>query len=286
MPPDTAIEGLDHCIIATRDLEVARKTYEQLGFTLSRRGRHIGWGTANYCIMFGPDYLELLGIVDPDQYTAGLENFTKNREGLIKIVSRSNDIEVTRSHLQNAGFHPQEIKDLGRTLEMPDGDVIPRFKLVHLTGSDTPGLSTFTCQHLTPELVWRDEWMHHANGAKAVYAYTILHDDPASLAETYSKFYDITPVLQSGQLIVETGGGKLIFCTPDDLSKLHPGLIWAYETTNGTIPVITIAVDKTDNCANHLVEKAIAHIRRDDGSILVQAGNAHGVALQFQNIYS
>ena len=38
-------------------------------------------------------------------------------------------------------------------------------------------------------------------------------------------------------------------------------------TTNGTMPVITIAVDKTDNCANHLVEKAIPHIRRDDGSI-------------------
>lgn len=286
MPKTTAISGLDHCIIAARDLEIARDTYEKLGFTLSRRGRHIGWGTANYCIMFGPDYLELLGIVDPAQYTPGLENFTEKREGLMKIISRSDNIQTTRDHLLAQGFHPDAVQDLGRALEMPEGDVIPRFKLLHLPEADTPGLSTFICQHLTPELVWRDEWMTHANGAKAVYAYTILYDDPASLAETYGKFYGIAPVVLDGRIVVKTGGGKLIFCTATDLSIVHPGIHWPYEQANGTMPVITIAVDETDKCAKHLNEKSVAHIRREDGSILVQAADAHGVALQFQSVYN
>ena len=57
-----AIAGIDHAIIGVRELEPARETYTRLGFTLSPRGRHIGRGTANYCIMFEHDYLELRGI--------------------------------------------------------------------------------------------------------------------------------------------------------------------------------------------------------------------------------
>ncbi len=285
MSTSTAIAGLDHCIIATANLEVAQNTYAHLGFTISKRGRHIGWGTANYCIMFGPDYIELLGIVDPEQYTAGLEDFLKNREGLIKIVSRSDKIETTKKHLQNMHFHPGEIKDLGRILEMPEGDVTPRFKLLHLPESDTADFSTFICQHLTPELVWRDEWMQHENGAKAVYAYTILHDDPHSLADIYNRFYQSIPVIQDQRIIVETGGGKLIFTTVDGLTTLHPGLNWPLTTENGTMAVITIAVEETDICAQLFKERAIPHLRREDGSLLIQPEYAHGAALQFQNIY-
>ena len=60
-----AITGLDHTLAVTKNLEATATLYRRLGFTLTPRGRHIGWGTANYCIMFVTDYLELLGIVDP-----------------------------------------------------------------------------------------------------------------------------------------------------------------------------------------------------------------------------
>jgi len=60
------IAGIDHVIVGVRDLERARVGWTRLGFTLSPRGRHIGQGTANYCIMFASDYVELLGIVDPN----------------------------------------------------------------------------------------------------------------------------------------------------------------------------------------------------------------------------
>lgn len=280
----TAIAGLDHSIIGVNDLEAARESYERLGFTISRRGRHIGWGTANYCIMFGPDYIELLGIVNKEEFTAGLEDFLETGEGGLKIVPRSDDIEVTRKHLLDAGFEPQEVKDLGRALEMPDGDVIPRFKLVHLPEAKTPGLSTFFCQHLTPDIVWRPEWMTHANGAKAVHAYTILHDDPASLAETYEKLFDREVYVTEGRLIVDTGGGKLVFCRPDKLTDLHPGLVWNGSTGNGTIAVATVAVTDTDITAMTFKDNGIAYARRKDGSILVQPELACGVALCFQSL--
>src|SRR5215831_15468233 len=78
-----AIAGIDHVIVGVRDLERARADWSRLGFTLSPRGRHIGQGTANYCIMFASDYIELLGIVDPHDFVQNLDTFLDRREGLM-----------------------------------------------------------------------------------------------------------------------------------------------------------------------------------------------------------
>ena len=282
---ETAIAGIDHCIIGVRDLEAARAAYARLGFTVTRRGRHMGWGTANYCIMFGPDYLELLGIINPEEFNAGLDEFLKKRQGLLRIVCRSDDLERTRTHLSAQGFAPGEVQDLGRYLEMPEGDVTPRFKLSHLPEVDTPGLATFMCQHLTPEMVWRPEWMTHANGATAVYAYTILHHDPASLAACYERFFDHPVLVQAQRIIVETGGGKFVFCTREDLANLHPGILWDGPFDDGTMVAATIAVEETDRTAQVLSENGVGFTRHDDGSVLVGADAACGTVLQFQAIY-
>ena len=76
-----AIGGLDHVLVGVRDLEAARRAWARLGFTLTPRGRHIGWGTANYCIMFAREYVELLGIVDPGLFVNRLDRFLETREG-------------------------------------------------------------------------------------------------------------------------------------------------------------------------------------------------------------
>lgn len=77
-----AIGGFDHIIIGVADLDAACEAYRRLGFTLSPQGRHIGWGTANYCIMFESYYLELLGILDASQFTNNLDKrLEENGEG-------------------------------------------------------------------------------------------------------------------------------------------------------------------------------------------------------------
>ena len=63
------IDGFDRALVGIVDLEAAREVWQRLGFTTSPHGGHIGWGTANSCIMSPDDYLELLGIVDASQTT-------------------------------------------------------------------------------------------------------------------------------------------------------------------------------------------------------------------------
>ncbi|MGA8399920.1 MAG: VOC family protein, partial [Stellaceae bacterium] len=82
----SGIAGIDHIIVGARDLEGARRDWARLGFTLTPRGRHIGQGTANYCIMFPRDYLELLGLVQRDEHAHRLEAFLAQREGAMSVA--------------------------------------------------------------------------------------------------------------------------------------------------------------------------------------------------------
>src|SRR5438128_4265355 len=119
-----AIAGIDHVIVGVRDLEQARIAWTRLGFTLSPRGRHIGQGTGNYCIMFPSDYIELLGVVDPRDFVQNLDAFLVRREGLMAAAFAPAALpEETRAALQRLQLHPSEPRPLGRQIELPEGNV-------------------------------------------------------------------------------------------------------------------------------------------------------------------
>jgi len=176
--------SFDHAIVGVADLEAARLVWQRLGFTACPRGKHIGWGTANYCIMFEDDYLELLGIVDASQFTNNLDSFLAERgEGLLGMAFASDHIEALAEKL---GGQPQDLK---RLLELPEGVVEPRFKLLHPPVGTLPGLSGFFCQHLSPELMRRPQWLVHANGARAIASISVRVEDAAAATVAYQRVF-------------------------------------------------------------------------------------------------
>src|SRR5262245_60101974 len=107
MIKESAIMGIDHTLIGVRDLEAARTAWARLGLQITPRGRHIGWGTANYCIMLERGYIELLGIVDDKQLTNNLDKFLEQREGLLGLAFNSRDGDATAAWLRKQGLHPR-----------------------------------------------------------------------------------------------------------------------------------------------------------------------------------
>jgi hypothetical protein len=214
--------GIDHSLVGVRDLERARRIWESLGFTTTPRGRHIGWGTANYCLMFESGYVELLGIVDPSQFSNNLDKFLTEREGLLGLAFASADAAATAGRLAVAGLHPDGPKDLKRALELPTGDVLPAFRLVFLPPDELPDLRGFFCQHLTPEIVRRPEWLQHENGARALVALTVASDRPAALMSGYARIFGPAAVSRAGDAIeVDAGGVRLRFMTPAELAARY-----------------------------------------------------------------
>ncbi|WP_298727096.1 VOC family protein [uncultured Ferrovibrio sp.] len=276
------IIGLDHTVLAASDLEAARETYRKLGFTLTPRGRHIGWATGNYCIMFPRNYLELLGIAEPGGFTAGLEEAIKDRgEGVHKLVLGTDDAEAARKSLAGDQLSPSEVQSLKRALELPEGTVMPAFSLVHLPPETTPQTSMFLCQHLTPELLRRPEWLVHPNGAEHLAGVVVVTDDPPALELTYERLLGAGSAVRTDRMIAaRIGGETILFVTPDDLATLFPDLDHAPRPTP-YVAGMRFRVHNPEAAAAYFKAAGVTHERSLDGTVLVPAEAAHGCFLEF-----
>ncbi len=280
------IAGIDHVIVAVRDLEAARAGWTRLGFTLTPRGRHIGQGTANYCIMFPGDYLELLGFAEPDDYAQRLQTFLAGREGPMSVAfAPDGPPQATVAALAALGLHPSDPRALARQLELPEGTVVPRFTLLTLPPEETPALDSFLCAHLTPELVRRPEWLAHPNGVTGLRSVYILADDTTPLLPAYDRLFGLHEVTTTDAVaLVRAGRHRLMFATPDDFETMHPGVPLAADFPTPGIAALELVVAHRSQTADHLTRGQVPFTALPDGRLAVPAREANGTILFFVEV--
>lgn len=263
------IDGLDHVIVGVADLEQAHRQWQRLGFTVTPRGRHKGWGTANYCVMFAEGYVELLGVVDPAEYTYGLDRFlVEHGEGMIGLAYETADERRTHDGLKAAGLAEDPPRDLSRLLELPEGTVEPAFRLVHPTPRDALGGGAFVVRHMTPEMIRRPEWLAHANGARRLALVTVAVADPAPVAEAWRRLLGPAAVAEDDAgATVRIGGGVVHF------GRAEPGM------REGPVG-IGVAVAEPEEARALLDANRIPYEAGPEG-IDVPPEAANGVALSF-----
>ncbi len=267
MATGNAIRGLDHPIIGVRDLEQARIDWQKLGFTMTPRGRHIGWGTANYCIMFPFDYVEILGIVDASQYVHGLDAFLEHRQGLLGVALATNDADAAYARMADCGLAGDPPQDLARIIELPEGEARPAFRLVHPADPAALGLRGFVVQHLTPELVRRPAWLDHANGARRIWMISVATANGEALASHYRALLGAEFVhTDRDGVTVRLNGCTLHFGAP--LDGVEGGLGMAVEVQDL-------------RRAGDLLQSAGVPFEEEDGRIDIDPRYATGVALSF-----
>jgi catechol 2,3-dioxygenase-like lactoylglutathione lyase family enzyme len=277
------IAGIDHAVVGVRDLERARSSYERLGFRVTPRGRHVGQGTANYCVMFATDYVELLGLVDPAQPTCSLDRFLEQREGMMALALHSTDAEATSSAWQEAGL-ASNVCDLGRVVE-PETEL--RFRNVKLAPEATGGVPLFACIHLTPEQMRQPDWLEHPNGTIGIASITVAVDEPGALVEPMGQVFGSTSLTETDDtLAVHTGKGVVLFATPDDLDMLHPELKTLADDmhaqlTTPSLAALTLRVRDPDETAAWLEEHDLPHRRDRSGAIGISPDLTNGVMLEF-----
>lgn len=279
----SGIAGIDHVIIGVRDLERARSAWTRLGFAPTPRGRHIGRGTANYCIMFQSDYFELMGIVDPADSVERLTAFLARREGAMAAAfAPAGTAEEARAALLRRELHPSEPRPLARRIELPEGAATPRFGLVTLPPEETPGLDSFLCSHLTPELMRRPEWLAHPNGAEGLNAIHVVVDSTTPLLPAYDRLFGIVQVTTTDAVAtVHVGRQRIVFATPDDFRTMHPGLELDPGFPLPGIVALELGVARLEDTARHLSEAEVAFARMPDGDLAVPAREATGAIVLF-----
>jgi catechol 2,3-dioxygenase-like lactoylglutathione lyase family enzyme len=277
----TAIKGIDHPVVAVRDMEEARERYARLGFTIPPRGSHIQWGTGNWCMMFPDDYLELRGIVDPARYTHNLDKFLTLREGLMGIAFAPKSADETYRLASAAGLNPTPPRELTRNFEHPEGFTKPSFRLVFLDPDTTPELmASLACEHLTPELIRRPDWLRHPNGVTGIASMTSVVDEPASVIENQGKLFGADNIAR------EDGGVTVRVSQAATVRFLSSAAAARQgEAISGVKPPylssITLRCESADRVAALLKANGVPFEAVPDGSIRVGPAEACGTILRF-----
>jgi hypothetical protein len=273
---------LDHVVINARDdMDRAADIYRRLGFTLTERGYH-SLGSMNHLAMFGTDYLELIAV--PKGATSGRLELLNFPFGLNGLVFGSEDSAITYGELSKAGVPVEPPVEFTRPVKHSGGQGDARFRTVRMKTGVVPYGRIYWCHHFTRELVWRDEWRHHANGTVAVARALIVEPDPAKGAKLYADMFgtdnvrDKNGAKTDGKTVV-IGNSRFDIVTAAAL-KAEFGAAVPDDSRPAYMAGLTLRTVSLDKAARALQAGKI-EFTREDGRIVVPAREAVNAVLEF-----
>ncbi|MDX1375095.1 MAG: VOC family protein [Burkholderiales bacterium] len=274
-----SIPGIDHVVIAVRDLDHARTVYSRLGFTLTPRGVHT-LGSQNHCIMFERDYIELLAPPRAHPAMQYYADFIARGDGLAAIALATEDADGVHAALRASGIEAEAPLDFARPVALPEGARDAAFRIVQLPVAQTPGCRTFLCQHFTRDVVWRPEYQRHALGATALAGIAVIVEDPARAAPSYAALFDVRPQRIDEGLRVDTGSAPIALAARGKLGRRLAG-VELPARARPFVAALFIRVADRLAAAETLRRGGLEPVALKDGAYAVHAHDACGVTLVF-----
>jgi hypothetical protein len=275
-----AFLGVDHAVIATRDLEKAAETWERLGFQLTPRSQDPAFGSHSRCIILGGDYIELMESADQATPLLSTE-FLKHREGLAALALRMPDAAAARALLRKEGFKLSEPADISRQLILPDGsEATARLTVAMIDPEQTLGAQCFGCLHHTPEYFWASDYRRHPNRADRISAIIFGAPVATKAARIFERLCASIGRGGPNKSIEVPTGDVPIFVLPDDyLSKTYPN-IGTGVPTPGFVG-LSIQTFNLQETANLLTANGVPFHGSPALHLLIAPEHANGLLVEF-----
>ncbi len=141
---------IDHVVLGVADLDAAAaRFWQEHGLASVAGGRHSAWGTANRIVPLGDDYLELLGVVDPDvaegsDFGAFMREMSMRGDRWYTVAIRDDDLDGTAKRLG--------LRIESGERERPDGRVLRWRRALGARPEENPWLPFFIEWDVPPEL--------------------------------------------------------------------------------------------------------------------------------------
>ena len=271
---------LDHVVInVAEQLNQSEQQFRRLGFHLTPRGHH-SLGSSNHLAIFGDNYLELLGYEPGNAHTR--TDLWQAPLGLSGLVWKTQDSSAVYQHLQQQNIAGSPPAEFFRPVALNDGtSPNARFRTVPLAATRVPNGRSFFCHHLTPELVWRNEWQNHPNGVADITGFVISAANPHEAAQVYGELFGASALdVRPKEVILCAGRATVRFVTPEQATAEF-GIVPEGENGSARMIGLEFATRSLDAVRNSLRVGEIAFA--DHASqITVRAADALGVGIQFR----
>jgi catechol 2,3-dioxygenase-like lactoylglutathione lyase family enzyme len=275
-----AFKGIDHAVVATRDLDKAADTWRRLGFCLTPRSRHPALGSENHCIIMHGDYIELLSPGDHPG-TRYFAEFADARSGMAALALRSEDIEATKAILTRSRIGVGETLTFTRPAVMPEGSVMTaEFSVTMIDQDLTPGGMLFGCQHHTPQHIWVTGYEKHPNSAERISAVIYAAAETGKAARQFERILDsVGRGGPQGSIEVATGDAPIFVLPTAGFGARYK------EAAEGIVAPgfagLSIQVIDIQQTADWLTSQGVPFSGSASLHLLVAPEHANGVMLEF-----
>lgn len=273
--------SVDHAVInVLYRMDEAQERFRQLGFTLTERGYH-SLGSINHLMMFGRDYLELVGV--PEGSPRVRREIADSPLGLNGLVFATDDARGLYRQLRDKGVPVTAPVDFDRPVTIDGVERRAAFTTVRLDANYLQAGRVYFCEHKTRDLVWRPEWQQHANGATGLESFTIVVPEPGCEVDKYQRFLGIEPRRHSAEECELTVGRvRILFLT----LKLYRERYGDFGTDPqgratfmGALGIRTASMKQARDSVTNIPGRRM--LRHDGEHIVVAASSGFNTALTF-----
>jgi hypothetical protein len=289
--------GIDHLVVAVKDLEAGREIWQRLGFTMTPRAVH-PWGTCNTLAQLDHCFIEVLSVADPAlirpttkrffSFGAFNRDFLKKREGGAMLVLESADANADIADFAVRGLDTFPRFNFERQATQPDGELARvAFSLAFTRAVNSAGVGTkasgfFTCQQHEPQNFWHAAYQRHANTATTMQSVAFVARNPADYHEFLKDFSGVDTLRSSSAgVVASTPRGEIAILTPAAFANFYGEAALAGANGDLDMRAVTFGVTEFGDAAASLVAGGLSVIDHRD-ALIVPASAALGLTVAFR----
>jgi hypothetical protein len=284
--------GIDHPLVAVKDMDKACEDFARLGFFINPRHHH-PWGTDNHLLMFPENFIEVISIYDASKldqknekgfaFGRFISDSLARKEGLALVALHSEDARQDHQLMQDRQVENQGLVNFRRIAHRPDGSEEEAVvSLVMLINTEFPAISHFFCHQHKPHLVWVKDWMTHANGANAITKVSYVANSPGILYPRFVGIYGEEAVtLTEDMLEVSTDRGDFEIFTPAQAQIRFAGVevpITPEQQPSGV--AIRVTTHSITKAKAHLDKNQVSYHTTEEGGLRIPASYAGNTIIE------
>jgi hypothetical protein len=222
---------LDHVGLFVRDLDAAGAGLERLGFDVSpinlqqnadATGVLRPSGTSNRLAVMRRGFVEILAATHDTPLAAQLNAAIERHQGIHLIALSHADVPAQRRRLGAAGFRMQEVVQLRRHRQTPQGLREVAWSVLRpQPGVMAEGRVQFVLCH-TPELTWPEQAITPENGADGLTDLLLCVGNRREAAARYGRYAGREATEEGALSVVPLDRGRLVFAEPRDAAAIVP----------------------------------------------------------------
>ncbi|MGH6916841.1 MAG: VOC family protein, partial [Geminicoccaceae bacterium] len=224
---------------------------------------------------------ETLTVTQPTPANAATRAVLAEREGPFGLAFKTDDARGAADEFEAAGIAVGGALEFVRPVELPGGTRDARFTVARTRADATPGAMLFVCQHHTPDVVWRADYLHQPNDALGLAEVIGIADDLGPIEQAYRVIFGDRVRRTDDRVGIAAGNALITFLSPDAFARRFGALGEAVSRPRPRLAGLRVQLRTFDAIEHVLLQSGVPWSRGYDQSMLVAPDAGCGTLFEF-----